>query len=111
MKIKTVTPEAVTLPLDKFPHIEFGVTLAAVTPKCLMCGRELKSARRKTCDQNCRKAASRRHEAIRREVDNVREHLAKLASFSDRWPDLNAEIMDAMNQCVTAATVTYFDRE
>lgn len=107
MKTRTVTPEEVTLPLDRYPHIEFGVTLAAVTPKCIMCGKEI-GPRAKTCGSNCRKRASRRKETIQREVQNVQNALDHLASLIDRWPDLEYQIMDALNDCVTAATVTYF---
>jgi hypothetical protein len=107
---KAVTPAVVTLPMDKYPHIEFGVTAAAVTPKCIMCGTEI-SGRARTCGANCRKRASRRKEAIKREVQAVQDALNNLARFIDRWPDLNAEIMSAMNDCVTAATVTYFGED
>lgn len=97
MKTKTVTAAAVTLPLDKFPHIEFGVTAAAVTPKCLMCGQELKSLRSKTCGDVCRKRASRRKEAIKREVRAIQDALDNLLRYADRWPDLLAEISEAGN--------------
>lgn len=112
MNTRTVTPAVVTLPLDKYPHIEFSVTTAGVTlNKCLMCGTTDLPARAKTCGANCRKRASRRKEAIKREVQAVQDALNNLARFIDRWPDLNYEIMDAMNECVTAATVTYFGQD
>lgn len=110
MNTKTVTPSDVTLPLDKFPHIEFSVTLAAVTEhKCIMCGTTELPKRAKTCGANCRKAMSRRKESIAREVLNVQDALQNLARFSDRWPDLHQYIGNALNECVTAATVTYFE--
>jgi len=110
MNTKTVTPAVVTLPLDKFPHIEFSVTLAGVTEhKCIMCGTTDLPKRAKTCGANCRKRASRRNEAIAREVANLRDALANLARFSDRWPDLQRDVEKALNECVTAATVTYFE--
>lgn len=94
--VKRVTPAVVTLSLQH----------------CLMCGAAIpwRSKRRdaKTCSANCRKALSRRKEAIKREVQAVQDALHNLARFVDRWPDLNTEIMEAMNECVTAATVTYF---
>lgn len=105
--MKTVTSSEVTLPLDKYPHIEFGVTLAAVTPKCMMCGIEI-SARSKTCGPNCRKAASRRKERLGRELNNVQNALDTLQRYSSMWPDLALDIEATLKECVTTATVTYF---
>lgn len=108
--MNTVTPSEVTLPLDKFPHIEFSVTLTTVTEnKCLMCGTTELPKRAKTCGTNCRKAMSRRKDSLAREVLNVQDALANLARFADRWPDLQGHVERALNECVTAATVTYFE--
>lgn len=106
--IKTVTAASVTLPMDKYPHIEFGVTLAAVTPKCIMCGIEV-SPRAKTCGPNCRKAASRRKEAIKREVHAVNDALRNLVRFSQQWPDLLDEISKAGYQVSIDARRTSLD--
>jgi predicted nucleic acid-binding Zn ribbon protein len=109
MKIITVMPEDVTLPMDQYPHIEFSVTTAAVTQnKCIMCGLDI-SPRSRTCSPNCRKRASRRKEAMRRELLNVQDALRALERYSQRWPDLQRDIQKTLNECVTAATVTYFD--
>lgn len=110
MNTRTVTPSDVTLPLDKFPHIEFSVTPATVTEhRCIMCGATDLPKRAKTCSANCRKKASRRKEALQREVDNVNYALLRLVRKSERWPDLKAEVEKALNDCVTLATVTYFE--
>lgn len=107
--MKTVTASDVTLPMDKYPHIEFGVTLAAVTPnKCIMCGTTDLGPRAKTCSANCRKAASRRKESIARELGNLKDALNTLERYSQRWPDLMPQIEETLRQCVTAAGVTYF---
>lgn len=106
--MKSVTTAAVTLPLDRYPHIEFGVTLAAVTSKCIMCGTEI-SPRSKTCGPNCRKRASRRKEAMARELRNIQDALRTLERYSKMWPDLAPAIEKTLKECVTAATVTYFD--
>jgi len=109
MKTRTVTPASVTLPLDKFPHIEFSVTVAAVTPhKCMMCGTTELGPRAKTCSTNCRKAMSRRKEYLQRELQHVRDALQVIQRYSRQWPDLQAEIEKTLNDCVTSATVTYF---
>lgn len=60
----------------------------------------------KTCTTNCRKAASRRKEAIRREVQHVQDALNSLERYSDRWPDLFQDIMRAIGQCAGAAGTT-----
>ena len=107
--IKTVTASDVTLPLDKYPHIEFGVTLAAVTPHtCMMCGTTDLGLRAKTCGANCRKAASRRKERLGRELNNVQNALDTLQRYSSMWPDLALDIEATLKECVTTATVTYF---
>lgn len=78
---------------------------------CIMCGSPDLSWRATTCGPNCRKRASRRKEAIKREVQAVQDALNNLARLIDRWPDLKTDVMNAMNECVTAATVTYFGHE
>lgn len=112
------------LPLDNYPYIEFGkcdgnnghtspeksVTTAAVThlrrqPVCMMCGVPV-SWRAKTCSANCRKALSRRHEAIEREVNQAKDALRTLERYSDQWPDLYWQIMQAIGQCGIAASST-----
>lgn len=100
MRTKTVTPAVVTLPLDRYQHIEFTIDA------CIMCGARLLGRRKSTCSAKCRKRASRRNEAIRREVAAIQEHLANLRRFADRWPDLHQDIIDAVQQSVTTATVT-----
>jgi hypothetical protein len=121
------------LPLDRYPHIEFGsvtpavvtlspavksVTAAAVTlsstdrvMNCVMCGAELgtrwsRRAHVKTCSDKCRKAASRRKEAIAREVQRVRGALAALERYSDQWPDLHWDIMRAIGACTIEGSAT-----
>lgn len=81
------------------------VTTAGVTGKCVMCGVDV-GPKARTCGPVCRKRASRRREAIKREVRAVQDALSNLQRFSDRWPDLNADIQDAVSECVTMATVT-----
>lgn len=76
---------------------------------CIMCGQELRRAGARTCGTNCRKAASRRNEAIKREVQAIQDALANLRRFSDRWPDLQGTVKDAVQQSVTAASVTLMD--
>lgn len=111
MNIKTVTPAVVTLPLDRYPAIEFSVTTAGVTlpQRCLMCEVELKSARARTCSDTCRKRASRRNEAIKREVQAIQDALKNLRRFADRWPDLHTDVQKAVQESVTAASVTLMD--
>lgn len=56
-----------------------------------------------------RKAASRRKESINREVQAIQDALASFKRMSDRWPDLQDAIRDAVQQSVTAASVTLMD--
>lgn len=103
MQTKSVTLARVTLPLDRYPHIDFSVTPVVVT--CVMCGKTI-STRAKTCSPNCRKRMSRRKEAIAREVMAVRDALANLQRYGDRWPDLQADIESALDECENAVSVT-----
>jgi hypothetical protein len=118
------------LPLDRYPQIVFesvtpavvtlsgaakSVTAATVTlsdrvrgiRRCVMCHEKLPiGARRhtKTCSANCRKAASRRNEAIRSEVQHIQDALKTLERYSDEWPDLHWDIMQAIGQAGIAAS-------
>lgn len=71
----------------------------------MMCGTPI-SWRAKTCSRNCRKAMSRRNEAIQREVDRVKDALKNLERYSDQWPDLHWDIMQAIGQAGIAAGTT-----
>lgn len=68
----------------------------------MMCGRPV-SWRAKTCSDNCRKAMSRRNESIQREVQAVQDALCTLERYSDQWPDLHWQIMQAIGQCAIEA--------
>lgn len=110
MAQRNVMPEDVT----DIPAVK-GVTAAGVTydlqKRCMMCGVEIpwRSKRQdaKTCGANCRKAMSRRKEAIKRELDAVNDALRNLVRFSERWPDLLDEISKAGDQAsITARRVS-----
>lgn len=94
-------------------RVTAGSVTHSLQKRCMMCGKEIewRSKRQdaKTCSANCRKAMSRRGEAIKREVQAIQDALANLRRFSDRWPDLQDAIKDAVQQSVTAASVTLMD--
>jgi predicted nucleic acid-binding Zn ribbon protein len=77
--------------------------------RCMMCGEQLpyRSRRgRKTCSANCRKAASRRNETIQRAVQDIQDALNSLERYSDQWPDLYWDIMQAIGKAGIAAAGT-----
>lgn len=120
------------LPLDKYPHIQFGETVTSsvsqktvtadmsqktVTTavsqktvtrsgshKCLMCPRQIKG-RAKTCSDACRQTAARR----KTKIDNARyliiSNLKSLQEYADQWPDLWPEIMDAVNKACVQSSI------
>lgn len=106
----TLWPQSVTQ--NQVTHFTApqSVTVATVTPYisrfdqrfCLMCGAKLPIGTyrsKKTCSTNCRKALSRRAEMIQREVNQVKDALATLERYSDRWSDLHWQIMQAIGAC------------
>lgn len=112
MAQRAVTTAAVT----DTPAVK-RVTAAGVThslqKRCMMCGNEIpwRSKRQdaKTCSANCRKRMSRRKEGIEREVMAVKDSIAMLRRAANQWPDLQAVIEQALQQCVTVASVTLED--
>ncbi len=63
-----------------------------VAKNCKMCGKALESYSRpdrEFCDQNCRKAWSRRSEKIKAYAADVRGRLADLRQLAHVYPDLH----------------------